>query len=103
MHNSNIIAFTVIIRGVIEIGVTMPVKGNTELSNSPLNVRIAMLNPTEKRNLIKKSDLIRCKVWTIKNPGNIVRHRNTETCLNMGISRMTLMSVIKRKPIMMER
>jgi hypothetical protein len=71
----------------------MPSPGYTRFIKNGINIKKAMLSPTENSIFSKDSVLVNFNVRTSKNPGRNVSDTKPSTGLTTGISRMMDISV----------
>ena len=83
----------VIIKGKVEIGFEIPRGGYNIFIKKPVNIKKAMLNPTEYRIISIVLSLFDLSIWRINNPGMRVRKRNPNICLKNGMFKRMAKSV----------
>jgi hypothetical protein len=79
--------FIVINKGICEIGFEIPSRGYNVLMNNPMNIRKAMLSPTQYKMVSIVFSLFSFRIRIINNPDKNVRKRNPMICLKKGISK----------------
>ena len=86
MHNKNKPMLIVIIRDKVEIGSEIPRSGYSVLMIAPVNIKQAILNPTENNIVSVIVILSSLRTLNIMNPGINVRYIKPIICLKRGIS-----------------
>ncbi len=80
-------------RGTVDKGLVKPRTSSKLFSVSPKSMEKAILSPTDKTIFSTKPSLFNFRMESIRKPGIKVRKIKPETCLRMGISKITAMPV----------
>ena len=86
MHNKNKPMLIVIIRGKVEIGFEISMRGYSVLIIAPVNIKKVILNPTENNIVSVIVILSSLRTLNIMNPGINVRYIKPIICLKWKIS-----------------
>jgi hypothetical protein len=85
IHNIDMIVPIVITNGIVDIGPEIPSDGKTTFIKAPVNINVAMLNPTvyNKVSIFPISCIFR--ILRRITPGTNVIYMNPTSCLAIGI------------------
>ena len=86
MHNRNRPVLIVIINDKVEIGFEIPISGYSVFMIAPVNIKKAILNPTENNIVSIIVILSNLRTLNIMNPGINVRYIKPIICLKREIS-----------------
>jgi len=82
-----------IIKGHCDKGFNIPVMGSSSFINNPMNIKNAMLNPTERKTVSVKERSRNLNSFKITIPGRKVKERKPKTCLATVRSRIMVTHV----------
>lgn len=80
-------AFKAVSKGIKESGLEIPNRGPNSLTRRPMNIKKAMLSPTEKTKISTRSSSFGFISRMTSKPGIIVKYAKLIICLATGISK----------------